>query len=628
MTPRAPALHYDLAADDSQSQVVDIKRLLVSMLLIQAGSGGGKSWALRHLVEALYGVVPIIIFDPEGEFYTLREKYDFFLAAPRGGDVEASPKTAPVLARKFRELGQSAVLDIFELPPKDRVKFVRIYLETLMEMPRSLWTQCILVLDEAQMFAPEKGEGEAESIGAVTDVSSRGRKRGLCLVAATQRLARFSNNVAGNLHNKLIGLTTLDADMDRAAKTLGFNKENKQTLAHMGEGEFYALGPAISKTVIKIKTGMVKTRHPEPGEIDAAPPPPSKKILSLIAKELANIPKEAEEEARTLADYQKKVRDLEHQLRVASLNPLNDAQVQTRIAEHVGRERATIDNQIRAAVAEDRKRLKLTLHALQRAVSSVEARIQSVTDRHTGQMKMAVTQENELRETANLVDAVKVGIDEMSKDPDPVAATSARRVPPGMAMPTTRREMAPGWKKVQAPRAIAMDRDVSGGLLTGAQLKILTVLAQFEAVGITKVKRSQVAAFSEYSASTKSFRNALSSLRAAGNLDYDEGYVYLTDAGRLVAPSADAPLSLEALHEGWVSRLKNKQGEMLRLLIDAHDAPGGPAIPREDLAAAVGFATSTKSFRNGISQMRSLGIIDYTRDGVVATDVLFPEGLS
>ena len=79
---------------------IDLPKLIESKLLVQANSGGGKSWALRRILEQSYGKVQHIILDSEGEFGTLREKYDYVLAA-KGGDIPAEPRSAALLARSM-----------------------------------------------------------------------------------------------------------------------------------------------------------------------------------------------------------------------------------------------------------------------------------------------------------------------------------------------------------------------------------------------------------------------------------------------------------------------------------------------------------------------------------------------
>ena len=67
--------------------------LIDTRLLIQANSGGGKSWVIRRLLEQTHGKTQQIILDIEGDFSTLREKYDYVLAA-KGGDIDVNPKVA------------------------------------------------------------------------------------------------------------------------------------------------------------------------------------------------------------------------------------------------------------------------------------------------------------------------------------------------------------------------------------------------------------------------------------------------------------------------------------------------------------------------------------------------------
>ena len=56
---------------------IDLERLIESRMLIQANSGGGKSWASRRFIEQTFGKKQLIIIDPEGEYGNLRSEFDF-----------------------------------------------------------------------------------------------------------------------------------------------------------------------------------------------------------------------------------------------------------------------------------------------------------------------------------------------------------------------------------------------------------------------------------------------------------------------------------------------------------------------------------------------------------------------
>jgi DNA helicase HerA-like ATPase len=56
----------------AKNVTLDLDILLRTRLLIQANSGGGKSWLLRRIAEQLFGKIQVFVIDPEGEFATRR----------------------------------------------------------------------------------------------------------------------------------------------------------------------------------------------------------------------------------------------------------------------------------------------------------------------------------------------------------------------------------------------------------------------------------------------------------------------------------------------------------------------------------------------------------------------------
>lgn len=323
---------------------IDLPRLLETRMLVQANSGGGKSWVLRRLLEQTAPAVQQLVIDPEGEFATLREEFDYVIAAPHDGDAVATPKTAALLARRLLETGVSAVLDIYDLKAHERQAFVRRFLDALVNAPRKLWHPVLLVIDEAHVFCPQTGSSEAAS--AVIDVCTRGRKRGLCPVLATQRLSKLHKDAAAEMLNKLIGRTGLDVDVKRAADELGMTaREATAQLRSLEPGTFYAFGPALTTSVELVRVGDVATTHPRSGQRLMAPPPaPSARVRESLAK-LADLQQAAEQEAADNDALRKKVSELERKLRSATAGKIGEeiitaAEVQRRIRDAVAEARA------------------------------------------------------------------------------------------------------------------------------------------------------------------------------------------------------------------------------------------------------------------------------------------------
>src|SRR3546814_6859383 len=73
------------------------------------------------------------------------------------------------------------------------------FLNALFDAPREHWFPALVVVDEAQMFAPSASGDVSDtvrraSLSAMTNLMCRGRKRGLAGAIATQRLAKLAKN--------------------------------------------------------------------------------------------------------------------------------------------------------------------------------------------------------------------------------------------------------------------------------------------------------------------------------------------------------------------------------------------------------------------------------------------------
>ena len=281
-----------------QPVMVDVEELLATRLLVQGNSGSGKSHLLRRLLEQCAGDVQQVVIDPEGEFVTLADEYGHVaIEAADHSDSEIG-----ALAARVREHRVSVVLSLEGLEADGQMRCAANFLNGLFEAPREHWYPALVVVDEAQMFAPTGGgevpeEVRRASLGAMTNLMCRGRKRGLAGIIATQRLAKLAKNVAAEASNFLMGRTFLDIDMARAADLLGMERRQAEAIRDLERGQFLGLGPAVSRRPVKVMIGPVVTGPregtpslvplPERGEdaqgllfdglADAPPPPPPPK---------------------------------------------------------------------------------------------------------------------------------------------------------------------------------------------------------------------------------------------------------------------------------------------------------------------------------------------------------------
>lgn len=316
----------------SQNLTLDLPRLIDTKLLVQANSGGGKSWLLRLIAEQAIPLVQTIIIDPEGEYSSLREAHDLLIVGSEG-EIRPNTDAAGLLARKLAELQTSAVIDLYDLSRADQRRFVRLFLESLLAVPKSLYHPMIIAIDEAHLFAPERSAGEAESTQAVISLMTLGRKRGFCSLLATQRLSKLHKD-ASEVNNVCFGRTWLDVDLQRAGKTLGMNPADYAKLRDLAPGEFFGFGPAFSiPGVTRFTANQVRTTHPKAGQRHLMAPPRASEAIQSIVAQLKDLPEQAKQEALDLAQAQARIRQLERELKAKPQAEADPGVIQRAIAD-------------------------------------------------------------------------------------------------------------------------------------------------------------------------------------------------------------------------------------------------------------------------------------------------------
>ncbi len=570
----------------------DLELLLRSRLLIQANSGGGKSWAIRKLAEELFGSVQVIIIDREGEFASLRDKYGYMLVG-EGGDAPADIRSARLLAEKLLEFRVSAICDLYEAfrtSTINRLAWVRAFLSGLVDAPKHLWHDVVVIVDEAHAFCPQENPKAAsmhdrEIISGCKEqmvaLATVGRKRGQCAVWATQRLAKLDKDASAELFNRMVGMTMEDQDVDRAIDLMSVSRENRhefrKSLRELEPGNFYAFGRAISKERILVKVGSVSTSHQEAGGSKKSyePPPPPEKIRALLPK-FKDLPREVDAKLKTEADLREEIKSLRGQLvmvkRPAPPPPPPTAQ---KPSEHdlkvvevpiMGKREVAKLEKLVERMEKAKSHLGFTTQSLEIATRDIQATIDRMKDGKST---------NEIRKLHGLAPIVKEYIKR-------IAAPKAERhslhgvfgSPPAGAEPLTKCERA-----------------------------ILTVLAQHD----EPCPLNKIALLACYTKTSGSFINSLSALRTRGYLQGSNAEpMSITQAGREALGDFE-PLPAGAdLVRFWMSN-RALGGPERKILTAVVDRPEGLTL--QEIAEATGYTPSSGSFINSLSSLRTAGVL-------------------
>lgn len=561
--------------------VFDLPILLRTRLLIQANSGGGKSYALRRLIEEAYGKVQIVIVDTAGEFGSLREKFDFVLIGDQG-EAQPSVRSAGLLATRLLELRANAIIDLYGMKAQAH-EFVRAYFEATMTAPKKLWHPVLFIVDEAHKFMPEKGEGESVAKQAMLSLCSDGRKYGFCAVLATQRLAKLDKSGASELLNVLIGPTFIDIDLERAHRALGIVRHDWRDfdaqMKTIDPGNFWALGRAVSKDRILVKIGGVKTTHPEAGEIESyMQVPPTPDSIKKLLPQLSDLPQEAERKAKTEDDLRKEIIELRKQLQKSSSEKAQPQIIKVPVFDE--NKKREIDHVRHIALA-----LLPVMENTIKRVQDISSNLHSVLiDIDTAKIKTYVNGFDVSTQKDMTVRALHVVA--LSKPSD----TQPAKILDGITAP---------------------------------QQRILDSVIWLRSVGLYQPNRNVVAFLSNQSPKSSGFTNNLGALRSAGLIVYPTSDTLdLTVAGVDASNPPPAPLTTDELQAAILSKLPRPQANILKNLIDNYPNP----LSREATAIGSNQSPTSSGFTNNLGALRSLGVIDYPDSKtVVALPVLFLE---
>lgn len=172
------------------------------------------------------------------------------------------------------------------------------------------------------------------------------------------------------------------------------------------------------------------------------------------------------------------------------------------------------------------------------------------------------------------------------------------------------------------PRTASPRAPVNGdGELSGPERKILRALGELLSIGKEAPSKNMVAAWASYSPIGGAFGNPIGSLRSKGLIDYPQpGMVTLTDAGRAQVGPCDAP-DQEEIWRRIEATCTGPEQKILRALLDN---AGTEEISKNDLAEKANYSPIGGAFGNPIGALRTKGLLDYPRQGVVkAADWLF-----
>jgi hypothetical protein len=379
-------------------------------------------------------------------------------------------------------------------------------------------------------------------------------------------------------------------------------------------GHFFCYGPAISSDVRSLTIGEVQTTHPKPGQRRPAAPPKPTSAIKAILPQLADLPKEAEQEARSIEDLKRELAAARHELTQSK----KDAPTITKAQLAAEYKRGYGEGESLSANAKV-KRLQSAMENLMRFIVQINAiNFSKDTDLDPGELTKAI--KSAVDQAMKLVDAKMAGrqkaLESLQREAGRLIASAQKLLSDDkveIKLDVKKQEpfeVAPTPRKSPPRDRSAAAVTAHNGALPKGESAILAACLMYPA----GASREQLTILTGYK---RSSRDAyIQRLRERRYVETGD-VIKATDEGRAAMPDVQPLPTGDELQAYWMHKLPEGERKILGILLRAQ----GLAVTKEALDEA-GYQRSSRDAYLQRLRARQL-IVEPQRGQVQASPNLF-----
>lgn len=567
----------------------------------------GKSHTACVLVEGMLSAgAQVVVLDPVGNFWGLRlgrdgkaKGYDVLVLGGMHGDLPLEPGAGKLVADLLVDRALSAVLDVSTYSWAKRKELVAGFIEAFYHRMQEQRRAVHVVLEEAQVFAPQKPQqGEQPMLGRINEMVRIGGNYGIGATLVSQRPASVSKEVLSQVEALVVHQVTSPHDREAVEGWVVETGEDAEDwvaeLPALEQGRAFFWSPQWLRRFERIAVLQKRTLDTSAtprvgGRRKVEPRPLAREDLEELRGAMREVVERAEQDDPKA--LRKQIRELEGRLAKAK------GQASPEALERARREGARESERRAAEVV---ARAEAWVRRVARAAEAVETEhkregdaIEAVATAHKRAGDSIEGLEAAVRETLDL--------EPWEAAPAPRAERAAR----------PRHEPRPA---AAAPRHAARVPAAEGRLPRGERA-VLTAIAQHPD-GVT---REQLTVLTGYK---RSSRDAyIQRLGERGLVSREGRTVLATEEGvAALGPDFEPLPTGEALVEHWRERLPAGERALFEVLIAAYPE----AVEREVLSASTGYRRSSRDAY--VQRLRARQLVEVERGRVRAAPVLFLEG--
>ena len=220
------------------AKTLPVIEVLTGRGFITGKSGSGKSNTASVIAEELLDDnYNLLIVDPEGEYYGLKEKYEILHVGNDDlCDVQVTPSHAEQLAEIALEQNMPVILDVSDYLDADEAgELIANVVRELFQKEKDIRKPFLLMIEEMQEYLPQQG-GNNELSELLERVAKRGRKRGLGMLGMSQRPSSVDKDFITQCDWMVWHRLTWKNDIGVVKNVLGSEKADAVEDLNTGEG--------------------------------------------------------------------------------------------------------------------------------------------------------------------------------------------------------------------------------------------------------------------------------------------------------------------------------------------------------------------------------------------------------
>ena len=200
---------------------------------ILAKRGSGKTYLAGVIEEEIAKAgYPMIIVDPMGAHWGIRELYPVLIFGGPHADIEIEPHNAELIASAIIDLKFSCLIDLVEWDQDVAREFVAHFFNKLYQLNS---TPRHVIVEEADVFAPQSGGSGATKLAfkALDNLVRRGRGKGIGVTTITQRPAIIHKNILSQADVNIILNLQANRDLKAVEEMIdddGFDHTARKTI--------------------------------------------------------------------------------------------------------------------------------------------------------------------------------------------------------------------------------------------------------------------------------------------------------------------------------------------------------------------------------------------------------------